>query len=450
MNQNSCLKTLLAFAVAFLLSHALPAQSGALSRAEMASDLQLLKQELQLRHPNLYTYSDSSAVEAWFAAQIAGLGDSLSQAEAFELVASFSEILQDGHSYVYPPQPHMDAFFQSAPLLPLDLFLDGNRLLVVADHSPADIPSGTRLLSINGVSVEALQARILPCIPRDGGNLQYPKHLFYKIFPAYYSYFHGFPAEFELVYDDGAEKTVRVKGMTRAEMRAAGRRRGIELEVDSAGRYAVLRIPAFDSGVLKGEYGQRFKVEVKRAFEVLAEEGVPNLAIDLRGNQGGELGNGVFLLRHVMREPFRCVRRFEGLRKGGVKRLGSRWDGWFEPVKQGHFDGRVFLFVNGGSFSCSAIVAATFARAERGLVLGSMTGGSAYVNSGGPNKQLALPASGILFTIPQTKYVLREEAEILGLGVKPDREVVDSAARHFGGSDPCLLELQKVLSTEAP
>ena len=64
-----------------------------------------------------------------------------------------------------------------------------------------------------------------------------------------------------------------------------------------------------------------------------------------------------------------------------------------------------------------------------------MSGGSAYVNSGGPNKLVTLPNSKITFTIPKTQYQLSVELSEIGLGVPPDVIVEDNPERMFGNKD---------------
>ena len=74
-----------------------------------------------------------------------------------------------------------------------------------------------------------------------------------------------------------------------------------------------------------------------------------------------------------------------------------------------------------------------------------MSGGSAYINSGGPNKIITLPNTKITFTIPLTQYQLNPDLSNLKLGVVPNIEVVDAPSRIINGTDGYLEQLIQIL-----
>ena len=351
-------------------------------------------------------------------------------------------MLKDGHSYIYPSSKYLDDFYNTAPLFPLDVFLaKENKLTVIRNHSSEqNVPLGAILTKINGVEVQEIQSLIVQHTCRDGDNLGYPKHLYYQFFPAYYSCFFGFQKEFEIEYisRSGEQKTAIIKGLKREEIKANRKnekRKGIDLQLMPSNKAAILSIKSFDKKILKGDYNQKFKKEIKKAFGTIAEGNIEFLAIDLRDNQGGALSNGIYLLQHFMDSAFQCVNSYYVLKNGNKTRLNTKWDDYFEPKRKNHFNGKVYLFLNGGSYSCSSIVANTFQESRRGKTLGQMSGGSAYVNSGGPNEVITLPNTKILFTIPKTQYNLRKDLNEMGSGVIPDIEVQDSPYRIINGKD---------------
>ncbi|MCB0632754.1 MAG: S41 family peptidase [Lewinella sp.] len=436
------------------------AQSEYLDRSEMLSDLAYLQQELERHHPNLYTYSSPAAVREWFRSQHELPEDRIDLQKAYHIVTSFSAVLKDGHSYIYPDAGHLDRFYQTAPLFPLDVFLMGQKLIVTGNFSnEQNIPEGSELVSINGVSIPDLLSFVLEHMSRDGDNLEYPKYLFYQFFPAYYSFFYGFPEAFEIVYvDQQGESTIaNIKGITRDEIRKkradtqSNKEMGIDLQTDEHNQLAVLTIRSFDNDLLKKEYHIRFKREIRTAFKKINVENIQHLAIDLRGNQGGELSNGVYLLKHFMDQAFTCVDSYFVIRKQPdhkrqPKQLRTKWDVSFQPKKINHFNGKVYILLNGGSFSCSAIVSNAFKNQQRGIIIGQMSGGSAYINSGGPDKVITLPHSGISFTIPKTQYNLRADPSVIGLGVMPDISVQDIPFHCLEVPDPYLVQLMQLIS----
>ncbi|MEZ4847028.1 MAG: S41 family peptidase [Bacteroidia bacterium] len=413
----------------------LASQNHSYSNKEIASDLAYLKTELEQNHPNLYTYSSKEQIDEWFKTKSSNLPDSLTDKEAFKIITSISGLLKDGHSYMYPNARHLEEFFKSAPLFPLDVFLMNDNLIVVGNHSnEQNIPLGVVLTRINGIEIKEIQSLIVQHTCRDGNNLAYPKHLFYQFFPAFYSYFYGFYKSFQIEYitPKGEQKEIIIQGLRRSEIKAKKenqQEKGIDIKLLLNKKAAFISIKSFDQKILKNDYHQKFKKEIKKAFKLLEEEDIEHLAIDLRDNQGGALSNGVYLLQHFMDSAFQCVNSYFVLKNGKRKRLHIKWDNYFEPKKKNHFDGKVYIFINGGSYSCSAIVANSFKENKRGQVLGQMSGGSAYVNSGGPNERITLPNTKILFTIPKTQYNLRSDLEEIVLGVIPDIEIQDKPDR---------------------
>lgn len=86
--------------------------------------------------------------------------------------------------------------------------------------------------------------------------------------------------------------------------------------------------------------------------------------------------------------------------KTDKKKFNAGWSKFFEPSKKA-YTGKVYVFTNGGSYSCSAIVANTIKESKRAQIVGEITGGSAYVNSGAPNKVVTLPHTKISLLYPK-------------------------------------------------
>lgn len=413
-------------------------------KKDLVADLQFLKTELEAYHTNLYTYQSKVSIDAWFENTMANINPTISAKDAYKLICSISEVIKDGHAYIYPSSSHLDSFFNHALLFPLDVFSSPSGLKVVGNHSlEQNIPLGATLLRINGQSIEDIQNLIVSHTCRDGHNLEYPKHIFYQFFPAYYSFFYGFKKSYTIHYLDekGIRNEAQVNGLTRQQMSAnktQEREKAIKLNILPDSQSAILVIQSFDNKILKDDYQQSFKKAVKSAFKQLEDLDINHLAIDLRNNQGGALSNGIYLLKHFMDQKFQCVNSYYILKKGKLKKLTSHWDDYFKPHRKHHYKGEVCIFQNGGSFSCSSIVANTFQQYNKGPIIGTMSGGSAFVNSGAPNKEITLPNTQIIFTIPRTQYNLRNAGSPIEQGVLPDIEVQDDHRRVLGLTDPYI------------
>ncbi|NRB63450.1 MAG: hypothetical protein HRU40_10590 [Saprospiraceae bacterium] len=411
------------------------------TKSQIVHDLQHLKAELEQHHPGLYTYSSKATVDNWFNDEAYQLPDSISKTKAFKCITSFSSVLKDGHSYIYPSAEHLDKFYNEAPLFPLDVFLTNDSLIVIRNFSSGQsIPPGAILTEINGKTISAILDLVVQHTSRDGDNLAYPKHLFYQFFPAYYSFFFGFQDDYEITFLNQKKEleTVKVKGIPRNQIkaeRAEKAQKGIDYTILSNGYSMVLTIKSFDKKILKNDYNQHFKTEIKNIFKTIKDKQIKSLAIDLRDNQGGELSNGIYLLQHLMDSSFQCVHSYYHIKNKEKKMVNTKWNGFFQPTNKNAFTGKVYIFTNGGSFSCSSIVANTIKQAKRGQIIGEMTGGSAYTNMGAPNRIVILPNTKISFTIPKTQYNLREDLSTIGLGVVPDITIIDNHNKILHGQD---------------
>jgi len=431
------------------------AQANSISKENFRTELILLKSQLENNHANLYLYHDAKELDLLIDSISSSLDTRIDILEAYHHVSYIAAYIQDGHALVYPSDRVLKQFYNEGPLFPLDLFYNGLELNLIADYSNENsIPIGSEIKTINGTSVDKLYDFMVHHIPRDGKNLQYPTHVFYKFFSAYYSFFFGFIDSFEIEYLDSNQelKTKNIKALPRNAIRKRREEKGhiakeaISFNIDVENQLAVLKIATFDNNILKDDFHQEFKKEIKSAFKNIRKRKIDNLVIDLRDNQGGELSNGNYLLKQISNRKIKSIYKLEGLKidKNTNQRLLKKkinFDKFnFLPWTKS-YNGQIFLFTNGGSFSCSAIVANEFQKQKLGMIIGEMSGGSASVNGGSPNEIITLPYTKIIFTIPTIRFYLNKNLSIQAKGVIPDVVVKDNYERFIGGVDKYLDEV---------
>lgn len=87
----------------------------------------------------------------------------------YAIVAALMAHIGEGHLTVRPSEAAVEHHRRTASVLPLDLHWSTEGIFVVAGHGEAaDIPRGSRLLSIDGEGDDALLAELTTLIPRDG------------------------------------------------------------------------------------------------------------------------------------------------------------------------------------------------------------------------------------------------------------------------------------------
>lgn len=194
---------------------------------------------------------------------------------------------------------------------------------------------------------------------------------------------------------------------------------GIMLEEKEGDNTAILTIKSFDPDLLKSHYKQDYYGAIDSVFSVLKRKGTTKLILDLRDNQGGDFEPGRYLLSYLLINPARY------LLCGKEARL-------IQP-QTNHFTGRLFVLINGGSFSNTAIVSACLERDQRAFFVGEETGGNKHIISGEPVEVL-LPQTQIRCFVSTTSFRVLPGAGD-GHGVLPTHYVLPAITDIFMGSD---------------
>jgi C-terminal processing protease CtpA/Prc len=238
---------------------------------------------------------------------------------------------------------------------------------------------------------------------RDGNNQTYPEWILNNYFSSYYSFLFGQPRLFSLELKNAAGELDKkqVTALTKDSIRFFSQFRyadgypqkvegqGITLEEKNNINTAILTIKSFDPDLLQSFYKQDYKLVMDSLFKHLSLQHTSNLILDLRNNQGGDFKPARYLLSYLIRNPSMF------LLNGKEARL-------IQP-QTNHFAGKIFVLINGGSFSATAIVIAILERDKRGIFIEEETGGNKHIISGDPI-EVVLPGTKIRGYISTTNY----------------------------------------------
>jgi len=267
---------------------------------------------------------------------------------------------------------------------------------------------------------------------RDGNNLTYPGWILNNYFREYYSFSFGHAARYEIGFkmNDHADSVI-VNGLTKDSINYYRKQHypdkiftkqsgdGIKLQFGTNNQYALLTIRDFHNEVLKDEYKQDFTKTIRDCFNKIIDSKTKNLVLDLRNNQGGDIGNGVALLSYLLDKPFAVLEGYACMsRKVGLKKCGGPALGMHQP-KENRFRGNLYVLINGGSFSNSGIVSSCLKTNKRAIFIGEETGGNPFVING-DSKDITLPHTGIHVDIPTKQYIIRDKDSNNGRGIIPD------------------------------
>jgi hypothetical protein len=317
-------------------------------RGRNKSKLEILQEDyMQMRslieenHPALYDYTSKEVLDSLFDYYYAQITDSTEYNEFYQYISAVMARIGCGHTKLFIPE----AYWKSKPdhFFPLQILINKNEVLVQGyygeDHS---IPLGSRLVAINGRTIEDIIEEMLPLESSDGFIHSFKIHSIESRFPEKYALMHGFPDTFEISYYAPGEEIKQKKNSSPASFQQfmAVLRGPKELSMQ--------RIEDHDAALITintfGYYSEvpMFRAFIDSCFQVIKDNNIENLIIDLRGNDGGD--------------PYCASYLFSYLEKQAVPYFIEsyhHYDTLAKPIvmAENHFTGNAYALIDGGGFS---------------------------------------------------------------------------------------------------
>lgn len=460
-----------------------------LTQSEMEADIDILKFQLERVHAGLYEYCSKKTLDSAFFELRKGLKDSMTDLDFYRALAPLQKIIKNGHTMVIPSEKWSRYKTEQLALFPFDIYWVDDHLYVLKNLS-ADktIKDGAEILTINEVPVKEVVEKLMDNITRDGFNTTYPLHLMNLGFEHWYADIIGTPRYFTLKIKsplNGEISSKNVQALKENQMnsnhlkRYGTKRVAWFLRSDDEkisfkinGDTAILRIPSFDSDT-KSETGEKYCRFYRKVFSQLKSATIGHLILDIRNNGGGDPRPQLSLLSYLLDEPiqlYTCtftimdevpdpgyypndkVKRLNRLAKLILEKKDSifevrntiftRMEGGppKNPVKpkKDRFTGKLYVLIDGGSFSATGETAGILDDRNRAVFIGEEAGGSNYQNTSGRMPMLYLPHSGVRIRMPLIAFRLNVKDLNDGYGVVPDYEVRNTIDQQLNGEDAAL------------
>ncbi|MBA6313318.1 S41 family peptidase [Cellulophaga baltica] len=242
------------------------------------------------------------------------------------------------------------------------------------------------------------------------------------------------------------------------------------LEQDST--IAYMKIRGFSNGPYSNFY--------EESFQKIASAKANTLVLDLRDNTGGRLDEIALLYAYLTDKEHQFIRKGEsktripfhkGLisrrspfllnvlgvivapvtipleytrtrKKNGVLYYKFKTSKENKKPKELHFDGALYVLINGNSFSASSILSTALKGSGRATFVGEETGGHYNGTVAGISKFIQLPNSKVTVSFGMLHIQSPFENQEIGYGIKPDVRIVPNKENRAENEDP---ELEWVL-----
>ncbi|MFT3979153.1 MAG: S41 family peptidase [Ferruginibacter sp.] len=457
---------------------------------QLQQDYTLLRKILEAKHPSLYWYTSKDSMDIYFRQYYAAIKDSMTEQQfIWNVLAPTIDKIHCGHTSIGSSKAYRKwASGRQLPSFPLYFKVWNDTMAVTGNLNRKDsiFKRGTIITAINGVTTQQLAARIFSYLPEDGhaDNINYIRMS--ANFPYYHRNIFGLSKIYRVDYMDasGKPQTTQVplwapaKDTTKKTVDSIKRpkppkppkppkiskEKRLEalrsFRIDSSGKFAVMTLNTFSKGKLRSFYRQ--------SFRAMREKNVPNLILDVRSNGGGKVMMSTLLTKYLSRQPFKVVdsvyavargvgpygRYIKGgflnslemffisrKRKDGKYHIGHLERNLLKPKKKNHFNGQLYVLINGPSFSATTIVCNALKGQEGITLVGEETGGGWHGNSGIMIPDIKLPNTKTTVRLPLYKVVQYHHVPKTGTGIPPDWYIGTSYEALIKGYDYKMKEV---------
>ncbi len=427
--------------------------------SDLKKDIDLVQTTLEKEHPNLYLYISKKVLNYKFDSLRRTIDKPLTPIALYVKLLHVISSIGDGHLTVeidYSKLTPQDIAFLKKPSLQhpiyqLDYYVTGNRLFIARNiYADSSIVKGSEILSINNIPAARLVDSLYGYITADGYNTTFKRYLMNHngLFAERYRFL--FPGKERLnisLKSSGTFREIKLDAQLKKGFDSVG---GVippsaaysRLSVDS--NIAYIKLRNFNIGPEYGGYQDIFADIEKRKLKTLI--------IDLRGNTGGNLIWTARFYSHLIDSPRYFYRLPEEIKK--QKRLydNDKIRVWvdkmsksdFEMIQphQFNFKGKIYVLIDGGSFSAGSLLAANLKELKNVTLVGEETGGSKNVWTALILKTITLPVSQLSLRYGTLPAFFGDITNIDGRGLMPDVPITYQIEDYLAGKD---LELDWVL-----
>jgi hypothetical protein len=440
-----------------------------IKKEQALEDLKILQCSLEEIHPNIYRYTSKSDFVKVYKNVREQIVDSITVKQFYNLVAPIIAMVRCGHTFAI-----VSLVDDKRGLLPLDVkILDGKLFVLRNLSSNNGLPSGSELLTINGMSTTDLINDLRNKQNADGYGMNFKDRIIERDFRWKFATFINQPDSFKIEfkhYKTGERKRLTIAAQSnysitqRLIQMNLPNPKPLDFSIDTKNNVAILRLGSFMAKSIKKQSGLSLRRTIKKAFRKLVNSKIDNLIIDLRGNTGGKVFATPLLFSYLADDDFKVADKIifrhgyifshaEYLNRNKLndwvnsaldKKINDSTYEWTHhritkktfKVKRNPYRGKVYIITNGMTASAGAEFACILRAHKKGIFIGEETGGDYNGVNGFDRTYVQLPNSGIGVLIAGWRSIMAwEQSKNIGHGVLPDYEVHPTLEDLLTGQD---------------
>jgi hypothetical protein len=450
----------------------------------LRDDVELLRAAIHEAHADPYRYHTKAELDAIVDQVRDSITRTMSVVEFEQALMPIFRGVGDAHCHAERPESMVNALDREADLLPLQVRLLPEGVFVEEELKGfRSIPVGSRVVAINGKSIESIMERLLATVVCDGANRTYAERVVEREFNVRYNLYveQASTYKIEFVGPDKLPGERTVFAMTGEQIFSTRKPKGTGLLPWGSTAYpdhdvlwVNMRTLDADSLGLAGQRPDRF---LQAVLAEAQKSKARTLVIDVRGAGGRELAMAELVFSAIAKTPFKVLdgmvvrsiappaprpsvtvpeefyattnSRFLLAGQGDYRlpETDSRLSEHLPMSKA--FSGKVYVLCDGYTRDAAAAFVMMVRRTKRGRVVGEETGSNAFGFTGGGYWTITAPGSGLRFKVPLLKYIPAGRGEgPMDRGEQPNHQAYQTAAGVVRGQDrirTSLLEMIKEL-----
>jgi len=457
----------------------------------LQEDAKLLWKGLNELHPGLYRHTDTLELEQAYANLLDYFSTEKSVEEAFLCFSEFTAKIKCGHTYPNPFNQNNNVIkniFEQKKLLPFTFKIFDNQI-IVNQSVDKKLNFGDIITTINGIPSEKIITSLMDYIKADGDrdnkrliDLEITGMSKYEYFDFLFPIVYGVENEVELGIKNSTQvgtKNLKIDLITSKERSEKLKKSFPEITPNYDDLWS-FNIENKNTAILKFGSFVTWKMQldweefIDKAFEEINAKNIPNLIIDIRGNEGGNSEVPNYIIKKIAKKSGRTVDFKPHLRYKKVspeirphvstwskffynnmlwtKKLNETYRTFrFNPIKskkikanKNAYQGKVYLMIDAANSSATFHLSQTCSNNKLATLVGTETGGTKKGINGGQMFFMTLPNSKIEVDIPLIGYYPTTPAQ--DTGIQPDIQIEQSLEDFINGKDTQLEKVKALIS----